>query len=255
MTSLSDYWNTNYMDSQNSLQPPAPTPEETMQSPQVTRNHSYAFLGNKKILIPLVIVLLLGIIGGSSYILGRQSSKTTIPENTTTRMLPTISPTDNTIQTIVSPAVSPTVIPSDCDTDFTFYENEYFSLCHPNDMTLSQFRTFDMENGIASGLAEFKNDTEILQVNSFFQGGWGGSPCMSTVTTTVSGYKADKIIWKEELPSGTCGVGYIAYATLIDDGIGTYYLALNQNPSGIKHFLNIIRYTTIENSLKIKKKS
>lgn len=193
-------------------------PQSPPSEPKKT-NHNliYAILGG-------VIVLLLAVIG----FLAMQTGNTTTPVETTP-MEPrtkTPSPTNTPIPTAASQPNS-----NNCDEGYTFFDNEFFSVCYPDFMTTSS-RTYQTPADVPPRDAistEFKNEIYEIKITTAFTGGWGGGACF-VETTETDALKYTKVYWDQEGSSDGCTNNLTSLvATINKDRTGNFPVAVQMS--------------------------
>lgn len=118
----------------------------------------------------------------------------------------------STIKKSEIPQPSPTLTTNNCATGFEKFMNANFSFCYPTGMKATSAST---DTSVV-----LENATESLKVVQNFQGGWGGSECLTINAVEVAGYKSKRLSWKTEKTGGAgCENTFTSFATMVNEGI------------------------------------
>ncbi len=141
-----------------------------------------------------------------------------------------------------SPSPSPTST-TGCQNGFKEFKNANFSFCYPDDMKAA--------TGNTASAVVLENDRETLRVVQNFQGGWGGSACLTIDAVKIADYPSKRLSWKSEKTDGSCDSSFTSFASMINEGVFKFpypYMIELKSKSG--NFAANSRYLTIEQSFK-----
>ncbi|OGH06527.1 MAG: hypothetical protein A2171_02210 [Candidatus Levybacteria bacterium RBG_13_35_9] len=106
-----------------------------------------------------------------------------------TQIIP--KPTVQLPTSILTPTQIPVYVPNDkCSNLFNYFENEYFSICYPSDMSLSRYGTSE---------AQFSNNNFYLAVTPAFAAPGGLPKCYENIIINVDGQELKTTAYKQAI--------------------------------------------------------
>jgi hypothetical protein len=161
-----------------------------------------------KFLIPIVVVMILGGIGGGvSYYLGFWGKKQVDT--------PVVQATDNTEAT-ESASVEPELITPECVSGYKPYVNKLFSICYPITMDIKEFPATESAKAVTEFL--FEDGVETLKVLTDYKDNLNKFDCASSKVVKVATYSAHRYLVKDPNPKGGCSGTINEYASLVSSG-------------------------------------
>lgn len=154
----------------------------------------------------------------------------------------------------VTTTPSPTHMPipkgeqKNCPNGFYFYENEDFSLCYPNSMSVDEPQLIHNANGTTTNEIYFSNEKRGIHVLPIFSFGEGPDKCIDRLETTVSGLNAVREL-NRKTSSKQCGsLQEVTTIVTRKDGL-IFFMYEDTKDSGS---VDLNEYLTIESSLRVK---
>jgi hypothetical protein len=161
-----------------------------------------------KFLIPIVVVMILGGIGGGvSYYLGFWGKKQA--------ETPIVQATENPEAT-ESASAEPTLITPECVSGYKPYVNKLFSICYPITMDIKEFPATESAKAVTEFL--FEDGVETLKVLTDYKDNLNKFDCASSKVVKVATYSAHRYLVKDPNPKGGCSGTINEYASLVSSG-------------------------------------
>lgn len=214
-------------------------------------------------LVSFVLLLIFTIIQDWTKLNKSKTQRTTFSQaNNLSILTPTLYPPTVPIKKFTpTPTQIPVYLPNDkCPNLFNYFENDYFSICYPSDMSLARSDSFE---------AIFRNDNFGLYVSPAGGGSSGLHQCYENMTINVDGQKLETRVYKQPISEDNntlidCGrvvqlqnfFGDIDYTVIYTSrDWDSDFETISESTKSGRQSIDYKKYLIIINSFKIKKQS